>query len=133
MKQFLPIITLLVCIACEQQQTAVPEKHANDKKEQEKSSDTAEKSTEKASNPATTSSRFRAQYYYSDSLGWGYDIYEGSSMRIHQPHIPAVQGNKGFKSEYDAQKAAEKVIEKLNHGIMPPSLSVEELKELGVL
>ncbi|MES2557811.1 MAG: DUF4907 domain-containing protein [Bacteroidota bacterium] len=70
---------------------------------------------------------------YSDSIGWGYDILEGSVRRIHQPHIPAVQGNQGFKSGSDAAKVAEKVIEKLNKGIMPPTVSVDEMRDLGVL
>lgn len=133
MKQLLPLIALLVCIACEQQSATVSERESTDKKEHNRSTHSEKGTTETPSKPTDASTRFRAQYYYSDSLGWGYDIYEGTSMRIHQPHVPAVQGNKGFKSEYDAQKAADRVIEKLDHGIMPPSLSLDELKELGVL
>lgn len=70
---------------------------------------------------------------YTDDVGWGYDILEKSTIRIHQPHIPAVQGNQGFKSASDAAKVAEKIIEKLEQGIMPPTLSIPEMEELGVL
>lgn len=80
-----------------------------------------------------TTSRFRAVTLYDSKLGWGYDIFEGSKMVVHQPTIPAVQGMKGFKSEEDALKIADLVIRKLEQGMMPPTVSVEEMQELGVL
>ncbi len=87
--------------------------------------------------PKTSSSKKTSPYHYTtiytDQIGWGYDILENSSVRIHQPHIPAVQGNQGFKSASDAAKVAEKIIEKLDKGIMPPTLSIAEMEELGVL
>ena len=132
MKQLLLIIGLLGCLACEQQHPAsskkneVPEKRTVERKEK-KTLSTPETKKQQAA------SVFHAQYYFSDSLGWGYDILKGKSVLIHQPHIPAIQGNHGFKSEYDAQKAANRVMDKLDHNIMPPTLSVDELRELGVL
>jgi len=68
-----------------------------------------------------------------DSIGWGYDVLVNGEMYIHQPHIPAVPGNKGFKSEEDAQKAAKLMIYKLRMGISPPSITPDELDSLGVL
>lgn len=70
---------------------------------------------------------------YVDTIGWGYDIYVDGTMYIHQPHIPAVPGNKGFKTEEDAQKTAGLVIYKLSIGISPPSITPDELDSLGVL
>ena len=64
---------------------------------------------------------------------WGYDIYIGKPVFIHQPNLPGLPGNKGFKSKTDAEKVARLVIEKINKGEMPPSISTRELKELKVL
>lgn len=65
--------------------------------------------------------------------GFGYDIYIHDAMYVHQPHIPAINGNRGFKTKEQATKAAEFVIHKIRNNIMPPSMSVEELDSLGVL
>ncbi len=70
---------------------------------------------------------------YVDSIGWGYDVYVDGAMYIHQPHMPAVPGNKGFKTEEDARIAAGLVIYKLSMGISPPSITPDELDSLGVL
>lgn len=133
MKFSVVLIFLIGCFACEQSYTHVSERTRKKKSTtaEEQHATPVKKHTPSTKQPV--SSRFRAQYYYSDSLGWGYDVLEGNTLRIHQPHIPAIQGNHGFKSEYDAEKAANRVIEKLDHNIMPPTLSVDELRELGVL
>lgn len=65
--------------------------------------------------------------------GWGYDIYIFGSLYIHQPNIPAVPGNRGFKTEADAKKAGAWAVHKIRNNIMPPTISVEELDSLGVL
>lgn len=70
---------------------------------------------------------------FQDKEGWGYDIYMNGKLYIHQPHIPAVSGNKAFNNEADAQKAGELVVYKINNNIMPPSVSIEELDSIGVL
>ena len=64
---------------------------------------------------------------------YGYDIYSNGRLLIHQPSIPCVQGDKGFSTKKDAGKVAMLAIEKINKGIMPPSLTLQELKSLGVL
>ncbi len=65
--------------------------------------------------------------------GFGYNILIYDAMYVHQPHIPAINGNRGFKTKEQATKAAEFVIYKIRNNIMPPSLSVEELDSLGAL
>jgi len=65
--------------------------------------------------------------------GYGYDIYVDNSLKVHQPHIPAVSGNKGFATEEKAKKAGEFVGNKFRNNIMPPSVSPKELDSLGVL
>ncbi len=64
---------------------------------------------------------------------WGYDIYVFGGLMIHQPHIPAVSGSAGFKTEEYARKTAEFVVYKIRNNIMPPGVSFEELDSLGVL
>ena len=65
--------------------------------------------------------------------GFGYEIYVFDALYIHQLHIPGVPGTQGFETEEDAQKTAKLVVEKIHNNIIPPSISVEELKNLGVL
>ena len=64
---------------------------------------------------------------------FGYDILRNGKPFIHQPNVPGLPGNEGFKTREGARKVAELVAEKIRNGVMPPSVSVEELKRLGVL
>lgn len=63
---------------------------------------------------------------------WGYDIYSNLKLTVHQPTIPGRPGKEGFKSKQDAEKVAELVIEKMKKGEMPPTVTQEELKNLGI-
>jgi hypothetical protein len=49
---------------------------------------------------------------------------------IHQPFAPGIHGNRGFSTKEKAERAAKLVIEKINNGIMPPSLSVDEVQAI---
>ena len=64
---------------------------------------------------------------------WCYDIYKDNKIFIHQPSIPAIMGNDGFKKKSDADKVAKLVINKIKKGEMPPSVTEKELRELRVL
>src|SRR3954447_24092127 len=44
---------------------------------------------------------------------FGYDIYADDRKVIHQPSIPAIAGNEGFKTKSDAVKVAKLVIGKM--------------------
>ena len=70
---------------------------------------------------------------FKDSIGWGYDVFINKSQYVHQPHIPAVPGNRGFSSEAFAKKTGEFVGYKIKNNIMPPSVTPAELDSLGVL
>ena len=59
--------------------------------------------------------------------GFGYDIYSGEKLSIHQPIIPGLPGNNGFKTAAEAEKVALLVMYKLNNNIMPPSVTKEEM------
>lgn len=64
---------------------------------------------------------------------FGYDIFSSDRLIIHQPCIPTVPGIGGFKSKADAEKVARLVISKIKNGVMPPTLTIAELKDLNVL
>lgn len=64
---------------------------------------------------------------------WGYDIYMAKRLVIHQPSVPGLPGNEGFKTKADAGKVARLVIEKIHKGEMPPTVAIEELKKIKVL
>lgn len=64
---------------------------------------------------------------------YGYDIYKNNQKLIHQPSIPCINGNKGFTKKEDAQKVAKLVIKKIRKGEMPPTLTIQEMKKLGVV
>ena len=65
--------------------------------------------------------------------GFGYDIYIFDALYVHQPNVPAINGNRGFKTKEQAQHAGDLVAYKIKNNIMPPSVSIQELDSLGVL
>ena len=69
---------------------------------------------------------------FQEKSAWGYDIFIDEKLYIHQPTIPSVPGNNGFKTEADAKKGGEFVAYKIRNHIMPPSVTPEELDSLGV-
>ena len=69
----------------------------------------------------------------SEKNTFGYDIYVYDAILIHQPSRPGVSGNLGFATEEDALKVAELVIIKMRNNEMPPTITMQELQELGVL
>jgi len=68
----------------------------------------------------------------SEYTGFGFEILQGTSPLIVQPHIPAIQGIKGFETEEQASVIGNYMIYKINHGIMPPSISVQDLDSLDI-
>ncbi|MBL7923335.1 MAG: DUF4907 domain-containing protein [Bacteroidia bacterium] len=70
----------------------------------------------------------------SDGLsGFGYDILKDGQAMIHQPHIPAISGMKGFATREDAEKAGGLMLMKIQKGIMPPTLSIREMDSLHIV
>ncbi|MDO9255037.1 MAG: DUF4907 domain-containing protein [Bacteroidales bacterium] len=80
-----------------------------------------------------TSSTYTFKILPSNNDTWCYDIYRGGEMIIHQVNIPGLPGNDGFKNKSDAEKVARLVIKKLKSGEMPPTVTIDELKNLEVL
>ena len=64
---------------------------------------------------------------------WGYNILVDNKLTIHQPSIPSLPGNEGFKTKESSEKVAKLVIKKMKKGEMPPSIDAEELKKLKVI
>ncbi len=56
---------------------------------------------------------------------YGYDIYKGKKLFIHQPTIPAVPGNSGFATKSGAKKVAKLVIDKMKKGEALPTITVD--------
>lgn len=63
---------------------------------------------------------------------WGYDIYAGKKLLIHQPNVPGRAGNAGFALQEDAAKVAGLVVAKMQQGVMPPSVNEAELSKLNI-
>lgn len=74
------------------------------------------------------------QTFANDSTlgGFGYNILVDGKIMVHQPNIPAVMGNRGFKTDEDASKTAALVSFKLKNNIMPPSVTIQELDSIGI-
>ena len=64
---------------------------------------------------------------------WCYDILADGKLMIHQPSVPGLPGNEGFKTKEAAQKVADLVIEKIKKGEMPPGVTKEEMHKVGAL
>jgi hypothetical protein len=64
---------------------------------------------------------------------YGYDVFGGGRLMIHQTSVPALPGNEGFKTKEDASKVAALVIGKIRKGEMPPTVSIDEMKKLNVI
>lgn len=67
------------------------------------------------------------------SQGWGYDIYIENKKTIHQPIIPAIPGNRAFKTEADARKTGMFALGKMIKESALPTLLIKELDSLGVI
>jgi hypothetical protein len=89
----------------------------------------------KVNNPIIeeVSETFSVKATFSPEFGWGYQILNNGELYINQPHIPSVQGNKGFETKDKAIKTAEYILNKLKNNIFPPTVSPQELDSLGVL
>ena len=62
-----------------------------------------------------------------------YDVFADGRLMIHQPSVPALPSNEGFKTKEDATKVALLVIDKIRKGQMPPTISIDEMKNLNVI
>ena len=64
---------------------------------------------------------------------FGYKIYADNQLMIQQASIPGMPGNEGFKTKEKAARVAKLVIAKIKKGKMPPTVTEEEMKKIGVI
>lgn len=77
---------------------------------------------------------YHTETFETDGIeGWGYRVMLNGELYINQPHVPAIQGKKGFSNPVFAKITGDFVIQKILEGFSPPTLTVEELDSLGVL
>ena len=92
---------------------------------------------QKKATPATATQKATPAFTYkiiSAANGtYGYDIYADGKLRIHQPAVPAMPGNEGFKTKEAAEKVALLAISKMKKGESLPTISPEELKKLKAI
>jgi hypothetical protein len=67
------------------------------------------------------------------SNGWGYEILANGKPYIRQQFIPAIEGHHTFKTKEDALTVGNKVVEKMKQGEHLPTISIDELNQMGVL
>ena len=73
-------------------------------------------------------------HFYEISLfksgnGWGYDILKKDKAFIHQPYMPAVEGQVPFKDKRSAKKTGRLVVKKIrNHKL--PAVTKEEIEAI---
>jgi len=61
--------------------------------------------------------------------GWGYDIQINNKPYIHQPYMPAAEGNVPFSDKQSARRTARLVLKKIKDH-KNPGITKEELKSL---
>jgi len=64
---------------------------------------------------------------------WGYDVFADGRLMIHQTSVPALPGNEGFKTKDGATKVSLPVIAKIKNSEMPPTISIDEMKNLNAI
>ncbi|MGD0280140.1 MAG: DUF4907 domain-containing protein [Smithella sp.] len=64
---------------------------------------------------------------------FGYDILMNGKLLVHQPSIPALPGNDGFRTKEQAQRVADFVVKKIRNNEMPPTVTIKDLNSMNVL
>jgi hypothetical protein len=73
------------------------------------------------------------EYYvnvFASEGGWGYDILYKHRTIIHQPYIPAIEGQRPFSTKLLAEKTGRLVINKLRNN-KSPGLTVGEINSIN--
>ena len=121
---------LFLLISCEHSTDQVKSTIVNEK-EPESPADTKTNRDEKAEVINVKKSPYEVKTIQ-NSLGWGYEVWKDGALIINLTHIPAIQGLRAFASQEQAQKAADIIKNKLDQGVFPPTISIDELRSIGV-
>lgn len=77
--------------------------------------------------------KYTYKVFRKEDSKWGYDILRNRKAFIHQPEIPAVQGRKSFQTKRDARKTAKLSLRKIKSGIVPPTITIDDLQQLKII
>lgn len=64
---------------------------------------------------------------------FGYDILSNGKLFVRQTNIPGQPGTSGCATRGDAERLAQFVIDKIQRGVLPPTVTKVELTSLGLL
>ena len=134
----LPLFILFTIVGCTSDTSNSPERPIEDSPDIVDHSvpiqvDSSFKDSNNETDEPIAPSIYSYKLIFEENKGWGYQIFEGEKMVVNQPHIPAVQGIKGFSSEKNAAITAEYILKMLEEGTFPPTVSAKTLDSLGVL
>ena len=79
-----------------------------------------------------TASEYTYLVLKNDTGGWYYRINKVGKPFIIQKNIPAINKNLAFKDSLQSSKVAKSVINKLEKGDFPPTITVSELDKLQI-
>lgn len=63
---------------------------------------------------------------------FGYEVLSDGALFVRQTNVPGRPGNNGCPTREQAEKLSALVTEKIQRGEMPPTVTLEELKALGL-
>ena len=126
------ILALLALASCIEQPETRKESPAPDKGSLPIERQAEEIAIEKDKEQELATESLSLKITNSEHSGFGFEILQGTSPLIIQPHIPAIQGIKGFETEEQAAIIGNYMIYKINNGIMPPSITVHDLDSLEI-
>jgi uncharacterized membrane protein SpoIIM required for sporulation len=77
---------------------------------------------------------YTRKYQYSvcvikSDQGWGYDILQGKRLIIHQPYMPAVNGQITFRDKNAARKTGQLVVKKIREKRLP-TININEINAI---
>ena len=138
MKKYILPFAFLVA-ACTSEPDGIEDLRTEEERNQQSteiSDGTTDPVTEPQENTEETHVSTNSDYSYKvveGENGWGYQIFSGSTMQINQMHVPSVPGVKGFETQEKAETTAQYILNEVEKGNFPPTVSPEVLDSLGVL
>jgi hypothetical protein len=129
-KRTIPVfLAVLLISACISGTSVMPSQEPADKKELKQEA----KQEVKPQNNSYEKAEITTKIIPSANKTFGYDILLYGRPLVHQPNIPGLPGNEGFTTRARAQKVADFVAKKIRKNEMPPTVTIEDLNNMGVL
>jgi hypothetical protein len=132
MRPFLYFLTCAWLLSCGQTETIEESADNLPQTTEEIDSHEEENQNEIPTEPLNESAEFHLETFENAENSWGYRVMRGDQTFINQPHIPAIPGKYGFQNQEEAEKVGQLVIQKLDSGEMPPSVTRKELDSLSI-